>query len=250
MTYDATNAHLANPDYYRHFTLAKIDGGRCHLLEFSGGDATELGADASASHFSRSFELEEGYYMLTSGNRMASGKVLSRAVTFRIEEGRTTDVELVIRAANDDIGVVGFIDAERRYLPEGADEETSLLSTTGRGYFLLAVVGAGDEPTNHALRDLASLSEELEKWGRPVVILMRSAEDAAKFDRKLLGGVKASLGVDTGGKVASMLCEGCKSASRTMPVVAVCDSFGRVVYFTQGYNTSLADQLRNVIHKL
>ena len=250
MTYDATNAHLANPDYYRHFTLAKIDGGRCHLLEFSGGDATELGADASASHFSRSFELEEGYYMLTSGNRMASGKVLSRAVTFRIEEGRTTDVELVIRAANDDIGVVGFIDAERRYLPEGADEETSLLSTTGRGYFLLAVVGAGDEPTNHALRDLASLSEELEKWGRPVVILMRSAEDAAKFDRKLLGGVKASLGVDTGGKVASMLCEGCKSSSRTMPVVAVCDSFGRVVYFTQGYNTSLADQLRNVIHKL
>lgn len=250
MTYDATNAHLANPDYYRHFTLAKIDGGRCHLLEFSGGDATELGADASASHFSRSFELEEGYYMLTSGNRMASGKVLSRAVTFRIEEGRTTDVELVIRAANDDIGVVGFIDAERRYLPEGADEETSLLSTTGRGYFLLAVVGAGDEPTNHALRDMASLSEELEKWGRPVVILMRSAEDAAKFDRKLLGGVKASLGVDTGGKVASMLCEGCKSSSRTMPVVAVCDSFGRVVYFTQGYNTSLADQLRNVIHKL
>ena len=86
--------------------------------------------------------------------------------------------------------------------------------------------------------------------GRPVVILMRSAEDAAKFDRKLLGGVKASLGVDTGGKVASMLCEGCKSSSRTMPVVAVCDSFGRVVYFTQGYNTSLADQLRNVIHKL
>lgn len=250
MRYDATNAHLANPDYYRHFTLAKIDDGRCHLLEFSGGDATELGADASASHFSRSFELEEGYYMLTSGNRMASGKVLSRAVTFRIEEGRTTDVELVIRSANDDIGVVGFIDAERRYLPEGAAEETSLLSTTGRGYFLLAVVGAGDEPTNHALRDLASLSEELERWGRPVVILMRSAEDAAKFDRTLLGGVKASLGVDTDGKVASMLCEGCKSSSRTMPVVAVCDSFGRVVYFTQGYNTSLADQLRNVIHKL
>ena len=156
----------------------------------------------------------------------------------------------MIRAVDDDIGVVGFIDAECRYLPEGAEEERSLLSTTGRGYFLLAVVGAGDEPTNHALRDLASLSDELAEWGRPVVVLNRSAEDAAKFDRALLGGVKASYGVDAGGKVAAMLCEGCKSASRTMPVVAVCDSFGRVVYFTQGYNTSLADQLRNVIHKL
>ena len=250
MGYEAKDARLANPDYYRHFTISRIEDGRCRLLEFSGGDATELGADASASSFSRSFELEEGCYLLTSGNRMASGKVLSRGVVFRIEDGRTTDVELVIRAADDDIGVVGFIDAECRYLPEGAAEERSLLSTTGRGYFLLAVVGAGDEPTNHALRDLASLASDLEAWGRPVVILNRSAEDAAKFDRALLGGVKASYGVDAGGKVAAMLCEGCKSASRTMPVVAVCDSFGRVVYFTQGYNTSLADQLRNVIHKL
>lgn len=250
MGYEAKDARLANPDYYRHFTISRIEDGRCRLLEFSGGDATELGADASASSFSRSFELEEGCYLLTSGNRMASGKVLSRGVVFRIEDGRTTDVELVIRAADDDIGVVGFIDAECRYLPEGAAEERSLLSTTGRGYFLLAVVGSGDEPTNHALRDLASLASDLEAWGRPVVILNRSAEDAAKFDRALLGGVKASYGVDAGGKVAAMLCEGCKSASRTMPVVAVCDSFGRVVYFTQGYNTSLADQLRNVIHKL
>lgn len=250
MGYEAKDARLANPDYYRHFTISRIEDGRCRLLEFSGGDATELGADASASSFSRSFELEEGCYLLTSGNRMASGKVLSRGVVFRIEDGRTTDVELVIRAADDDIGVVGFIDAECRYLPEGAAEERSLLSTTGRGYFLLAVVGAGDEPTNHALRDLASLASDLEAWGRPVVILNRSAEDAAKFDRALLGGVKASYGVDAGGKVAAMLCEGCKSASRTMPVVAVCDSFGRVVCFTQGYNTSLADQLRNVIHKL
>lgn len=250
MGYEAKDARLANPDYYRHFTISRIEDGRCRLLEFSGGDATELGADASASSFSRSFELEEGCYLLTSGNRMASGKVLSRGVVFRIEDGRTTDVELVIRAVDDDIGVVGFIDAECRYLPEGAEEERSLLSTTGRGYFLLAVVGAGDEPTNHALRDLASLSDELAEWGRPVVVLNRSAEDAAKFDRALLGGVKASYGVDAGGKVAAMLCEGCKSASRTMPVVAVCDSFGRVVYFTQGYNTSLADQLRNVIHKL
>lgn len=250
MGYEAADARLANPDYYRHFTISRIEDGRCRLLEFSGGDATELGADASASSFSRSFELEEGCYLLTSGNRMASGKVLSRGVAFRIEQGRTTDVELVIRAADDDIEVVGFIDAECLYLPEGAEEERSLLSTTGRGYFLLAVVGSGDEPTNHALRDLASLASDLEAWGRPVVILNRSAEDAAKFDRALLGGVKASYGVDAGGKVAAMLCEGCKSASRTMPVVAVCDSFGRVVYFTQGYNTSLADQLRNVIHKL
>ena len=251
MSYDAAaDPSLPDPDYYRHFTLAKIENGRCRLLEFDGGDATELGADASAGRFGCSFTLDEGYYMLTSGRRMASGKVLARAVTFRIEEGKTTDVELVMRRANDDVSVLGFMDAEKTYMPDGGTDEVSLLSTTGRGYFLVAVVGSGDEPTNHALRGLASMSDVLDGWGRPIVVLSPTAEDAAKFDRGMLGGVKAGYGVDAGGKVRAMICEGCNSQSQTLPVIAVCDSFGRIVYFSQGYNTSLAEQLNGVIHKL
>lgn len=251
MSYDATaDRSLPDPDYYRHFTISKIEEGRCRLLEFDGGDATELGADASAGRFGRSFTLDEGYYMLTSGRRMASGKVLARAVTFRIEQGRTTDVELVMRRADDDVSVLGFMDAEKRYMPDGGADEVSLLSTTGRGYFLVAVMGSGDEPTNHALRDLASMADVLGEWGRPIVVLSPSAEDAAKFDRTMMGGVKAHYGVDTDGKVREMLCTGCNSRAKTLPVVAVCDSFGRIVYFSQGYNTSLAEQLNGVIHKL
>ncbi len=251
MTYDKTaDPSLTDPDYYRHFTLSKIEEGRCRLLSFDGGDATELGADASAGRFSRSFTLDEGYYMLTSGRRMASGKVLSRAVTFRIVEGETTDVELVMRRADDDVSVLGFMDAEKRYMPDGGEEEVSLLSTTGRGYFLVAVMGSGDEPTNHALRDLASMAGALKEWGRPVVVLSPSAEDAAKFDRKMMGDVAAHYGVDIDGKVRGMICDGCNSPQRTLPVVAVCDSFGRIVYFSQGYNTSLGEQLNSVIHKL
>lgn len=251
MTYDKTaDPSLTDPDYYRHFTLSKIEEGRCRLLGFDGGDATELGADASAGRFSRSFTLDEGYYMLTSGRRMASGKVLSRAVTFRIVEGETTDVELVMRRADDDVSVLGFMDAEKRYMPDGGEEEVSLLSTTGRGYFLVAVMGSGDEPTNHALRDLASMAGALKEWGRPVVVLSPSAEDAAKFDRKMMGDVEAHYGVDIDGKVRGMICDGCNSSQRTLPVVAVCDSFGRIVYFSQGYNTSLGEQLNSVIHKL
>lgn len=251
MTYDKTaDPSLPDPDYYRHFTLSKIENGRCVLQGFDGGDATELGADASAGRFSRAFTLDEGDYMLTSGRRMASGKVLARAVTFRIAEGETTDVELVMRRADDDVSVLGFMDAEKRYMPDGGAEEVSLLSTTGRGYFLVAVMGSGDEPTNHALRDLASMAGTLKEWGRPVVVLSPSAEDAAKFDRKMLGDVAANYGVDVDGKVREMICEGCNSQQRTLPVVAVCDSFGRIVYFSQGYNTSLGEQLNGVIHKL
>ncbi len=79
---------------------------------------------------------------------------------------------------------------------------------------------------------------------------MGAAEDAAKFDRKMMGDVEAHYGVDIDGKVRGMICDGCNSPQRTLPVVAVCDSFGRIVYFSQGYNTSLGEQLNSVIHKL
>ena len=35
-----------------------------------------------------------------------------------------------------------------------------------------------------------------------------------------------------------------------LPVVALCDSFGRIVYITEGYNTSLASDLESIIPKL
>ena len=57
-------------------------------------------------------------------------------------------------------------------------------------------------------------------------------------------------GIDAGGKVADMLASGAGAESFRLPVVAVGDSFGRIVYFSQGYNTSLAEDLRNVLNKL
>lgn len=255
MKYVPGKGNLDNPEYYRHFTLSRMDGGARKLLEFEGGDATELGADASAKSFSRPFELETGTYLLTSGTRMASGKVLARIVSFRVDEGKNTDVQLAMRQAVEDISVVGSMDPEMGYLPAGASEETSIMSTTGRGYFLVAVLGAGDEPTNHALRDFAGISDVLAKWNRPIMVLSPSAEDAAKLRLNETYGGKyltenAHLGIDTGNKIREAICDGCHSASKTLPVIAVCDSFGRVVYLSTGYNTSLAIQLTNVLGKL
>ena len=53
---------------------SRIEDGVRYLLEFEEGDATELGADASARHFSKPFTLDAGSYLLVCGSRMASGK--------------------------------------------------------------------------------------------------------------------------------------------------------------------------------
>lgn len=249
--YDASIVpSIPNPVYYSHCSISRIENDRCRTIRFDADTSNDLGATADPNLLAQKMQLDEGYYILTTGNRMASGKVLARTVSFVVKDGQMQDIDLVLRPANDDIGVIGSMDPEQLYLPDGATAQASLLSTTGRGYFLVAVMGTSDEPTNHASRGLASIADVLSEWGSAVVILNASAEDAAKYNREMLGEVKAYYGVDVDDKVRAMLCAGCNSTSKTLPVVALCDSFGRVVYFSQGYNTSLAEQLKSVIHKL
>ncbi len=241
---------IPTPNYYSHCSICRIENGQCRTIRFDVDMENDLGATADPSLLAQKITLDEGYYMLTTGNRMASGKVLARSVTFSVKDGQVQDVKMVLRPANDDVGVIGSMDPEKLYMPEGAEREMSLLSTTGRGYFIIAVMGTSDEPTNHASRGLASIADVLAKWNRPLVVLHSTKQDSEKYNREMLGEVKAHFGVDVDDKVRSMICSGCNSTSKTLPVVAICDSFGRVVYFSQGYNTSLADQLKSVIHKL
>lgn len=245
---------LDNPEYYRHFTLSKISNGRTRLLDFEGGDATELGADASARSFGKPFTLDAGSYLLTSGTRLASGKVLARMVSFNVAPGKNTDVALVMRQASEEISVIGEMDPEALYQPVTADGTVdvakSILSTTGRGYFLVAVFGDGDEPSNHAIRDFESMSKELAAWGRPVMVFGQNVDNVKNLAGRLATADNQDLvhfGLDSDAAVRNMVCDGCHSASKTLPVIAMCDSFGRVVYLSTGYNTSLASQLRNVI---
>ena len=248
--YDPTKVPtIPKPKYSSHYTISRIEDGVCQVIRFDRDLSVDMGSKAS-DLLASSVELDEGYYLLSTGNRMANGSILSYNTTFRIEKGKDTDVELIIRPAEDHIGVIGSMDAEQLYLPQGEETERSLLSTTGRGYFIVAVMGTADEPTNHALRGISSISEDLNKWNRPIIILSRSKEDASKLNREPLTALKPLYGIDVNEKVSQMLCTGCDSTSNQLPIIAICDTFGRVVYFSQGYNTSIGEQLKSVIHKL
>ena len=57
-------------------------------------------------------------------------------------------------------------------------------------------------------------------------------------------------GTDPDGRIRKMIADGCMIDSLRLPVVVIADSFGRVVYCSQGYNTSLSEQLKTVISRL
>ena len=213
---------VRTPEYYRHYTLSRLEPESTRLMEYEeNGPARDT------------YTLDEGYYLLTAGNRMADGSALVHLEFFPVAADRTTDVPLVLRRSEDRLSVVGTMDAEAPFLREGAQAPQSLLSATGRGYFLLAVMGGKDEPTSHALHELAAAAPDLNAWGRPVVVLGQARPEGLE---------NAVFGSDPDGRIRAMLA----APGDVLPLIAMCDSFGRIVYLSKGYNTSLAADLRRV----
>ena len=222
---------LADPKYYSHFSISKLtEAGTLQLLNY-----------------------DEGDYMMVTGTRLANGGVLANLEFFPIKEGQTTKVDMVMREAQDDIQVIGKFNSESLYKVLGSDEMKSILTTTGRGYYVVAVLGVNQEPTNHALRDIAALAEEFDKWGRSMVLLFPSEEDYAKFRPQDFPGLPKTItfGIDKDGAIQKQIAKEMKLSSNTiLPMFIIGDTFNRVVFVSQGYTIGLGEQMMKIIHKL
>lgn len=244
---------LADPKYYSHFTISKFKDGAFRLLNYDEGDV-DMGGGATWSNLLKNgTKLDAGYYMMVTGTRMASGAVLANVTFFTIDEGKTTTVDLVMRENKDQVQVIGNFNSESTYLPIGSTEPQSILQTCGRGYYVVAVLGAGQEPTNHALRDIAALSGEFEKWGRKMVLLFPSEEQYKKFRPSEFPGLPNTItyGIDIDNSIQKQIASSMKLPNSTiLPMFIIGDTFNRVVFVSQGYTIGLGEQLMKVIHGL
>ena len=120
-----------------------------------------------------------------------------------------------------------------------------MLQTTGRGYFAVAIVDYGTEPSNHAFMDISAVASELEKWGRPILVIFATEDDYRKFrseDFHLPSTVH--FGIDVDGKMRDMVAAEMKlDKGGRLPLVVVADTFNRVVFFSQGYSIGLGERL-------
>ncbi|MBO4606793.1 MAG: transglutaminase domain-containing protein [Prevotella sp.] len=241
-----------DPKYYSHFTITRINDGVTQLMNFEEGQVDMGEGVLWSKSFKNGVPLDVGTYELVTGMRMASGNVLSTSQIFNIKEGETTTLQLNLRQSETEIAVIGNFDSESRFtLLDG--QEVSLLSQTGRGYFVVGCVGVGQEPTNHALRDIAKVRKSFDKWDRPIVLLFEDETAAAQFRAADYGLLPSSViyGIDRDGKIRQQIVKNMKLQSdRLLPIFIIADTFNRVVFQSQGYTIGLGEQMERVIQKL
>ena len=247
-------AHNDNPKYYIHFTLSKLDEGRLDLQTFP-EEATWK------DDFVKGQAMDTGEYVLTTGTRMASGKVLAHLQRIHLDKDQA--VAFTLRESQEDVQVIGSLNAEDIYHDKQLNADKSLLSTTGRGYYVLAIVAPNQEPTNHAMRDISVYKEEFEKWGRKMIFLFQNDDEAQRFNFAEFNQLPETVvwGTDVDGKIRQEVWEQMKltspipeqsspTRSLSLPVFLVCDTFNRVVFCLQGYTINLGEQLLKVIRQL
>lgn len=247
----------ADPKYYTHFTLSHIKNGSTHLMNYpdEGTWQTTLSTPQT---------LDEGDYLLISGTRMADGSVLVHLECAPLKADSQLVMPLTIRQPEEGLQVIGSLNSEARYFPlqleeigntltsvarwQNEDERNlsmkSILSTTGRGYYILGIIAPSNEPTNHTLRDIAVVKEQIEAWGGHLVLLFRSASDAERFQLEGLPTLphNTHFGIDATGAIYDELARELHLAG-TAPTFVIADTFNRVVFRSEGYTIGLGERL-------
>jgi hypothetical protein len=256
----------SDPKYYYHFSISRItNDGRLQLLNYDEGESGMEQGAAWSNLLKDGTTLDCGNYLMVSGSRLANGGVLAEMNFFTIEENQTTTTELVMRQSTDQVQVIGSFNSESLYTKYETQENSqlsilnsqlSILSTTGRGYYVIGIIGYGDEPTNHALRDITTVANDFNAWGRPMILLSPNADLAQKtFSSDLISTLNTQLtnlnfGIDTNGSIQEQIIREMKLTNASLPIFIIADTFNRVVFCSQGYTIGLGEQLIKTIHQL
>lgn len=249
LTYEPS-AHIGDPKYYYQFSVSRINNCRAYQLNYDDGDSW-------SGTFKKGQTLEIGDYQIVSGTRLSSGAVLVHIETCSVKEGQKTVRPLILPKESEQLSVIGSLNSEALYQPavvsqgcvKAEGDLKSILSTTGRGYFVVAVMTPGTEPSNHALKDIEKFRAPLEKWGGTMLILFRNEDEASRFKPEDFPGLPSNIvyGIDADGSIEAQLRDG--MMLRQSPVFVIADSFNRVVYVSEGYTIGLGEKLCKALGK-
>ncbi len=233
-----------NPSYYSHFALSRIVDGRPQLQEFP-EDATWKNT------FADGVEVDAGQYMLLSGTRLANGGVWANLEVFNVAPQQQQTEPLRLRADEEHLHVIAGFDCEQ-YFTNVRGVHKKILDTTGRGFYIVALIRSGHEPSTHLLHDMEAANIYISQWSGCYLMLFPSQEDYANFDRKEFDDLPSNVlfGVADPETAEAMHIEELTHGNRELPILLLCDTFNRVVWFRQGYSIGLADQMMDALRKI
>ena len=235
-----------NPSYYSHFSLSRLQNGTLSLQEFP-EEATWKDT------FANGVQMDAGQYLLVSGTRMANGSVLAHLEFFGVKADAVQRLPLKLRDNANELRVIGNFNCEN-YFTNYKGVHKTLLESTGRGYYIVALIRDNHEPSAHILHECEEANIYLSQWPHLFVMLFPTQEELQSFrsHRRDFDGLPDNFifGVADPETIEAMHIQELTHGSQELPILMMADTFNRVVWFQQGYTIGIVDQIMSVIRQL
>ena len=231
-----------NPQYYTHFALSRIVDGRPQVQEFPESATWK-------DTFAEGVNVDAGQYMLLSGTRLANGGVLAHVEINSLTANSVLPLRL--RVDEDRLRVIGSFDCEQ-YFTNAKGVHKKILDTTGRGFYIIALIRSGHEPSTHLLHDIEAANIHFSQWSQCYLMLFENQEEYDNFNRREFDDLPSNVlfGIADPETAEAMHIQELTHGNEELPIILLCDTFNRVVWFRQGYSIGLGDQIMDALRKI
>ena len=227
--------------YYTHFTLSKLVKNSPQLLTYP--------EDATWSNtFKHGVELEPGTYILTTGNRQTDGSVLASITTFEIESDKECNVDLALRGNDIKVEIIGKIDTKGKY--RDINDNTIKDVFNKNGFTIIGYIRPNHEPTNHALRDIATYAKDFEDLNCSIVLINHWKQPFNSTEFNNLPATTKWGAIDENLDFLWKVADKMGIDGRTDPIFLLSDKDGNVYFIKEGYTIHLGEQLLKTIKKI
>ncbi|MFI3315423.1 MAG: transglutaminase-like domain-containing protein, partial [Rikenellaceae bacterium] len=245
---------VKDPIYYTHFTLSKIKNHTNSTVNMPRNKNVDMGGGAKYSAlFSKPIELEEGFYVATTGNRLENGQVYTSIESFNINSNEQTDVNLKVRTENvqantsfslDKFDILILLQEVESGLTKPINK---ILTKKDTRHHIFALIDPGTEPTNHALRGLKAIESEINAWGGDLVVAVKDKETWDAFNKNEFGKLPiTTYAIDVEGHLEKF-CRLNGYPKERLPCFFIINQDDEIVYVVNGYQTNLSEIIKRFL---
>lgn len=227
--------------YFKHFTIAKLENGIYNTLKFEW--------DKNIEDFTDKIKLSTGSYRLCVGNRMADGSVLAQFEFFEIAENEVKEIVVGLRKSSANAEKLGNLNEINNF----AKTQTKNACTVSNKTFKIIVwYRPNNEPSKHALEDIAKAKTSLNIHNTELWLIGEQEYDKKSLDSKYFSKLLAQTffytdrNLDLLKKAESNIN---KEFGSEFPYVVVLNARNEVIYISEGYTIGLGEDINKLIEK-
>lgn len=227
------------PQYYTHFTIAKLENGQFKTLDY------EL--DESLKSFPCKLNLEVGYYRIMTGNRSNNGSVKCRVEYFNVDKDSKISIPIIVLPIEIQTGVLGKAEIETGF--KSLDETDFMIScflNLKDKNLIVAVIDPDKEPTKHLMEDIQLVKKGFDQWGGKVLFIVARDKLNKSFNPSVYKNLPTNsfFGYDSTGEITNAIDLMCGlNPGAQYPQISIIKPNGDIIFYSEGYSIGMGETI-------